>query len=834
MAEDIEKQNELLKSQVELRNKITEEDIKRSKNHAEYLELIAEETGFLNDQRAAAQAKVDFEKLNLEQVKQTLDFSRELTEKEKERLNAAQARVQTAQEENKQLDESIRKLREADEAAKSLGKSLAEAFRQEYAVNFMSTVETTLTALEGGVASLKTTMMEATVGIGSQMIDNMVGLSIEAHNAQLEFQRLTGANEELAASMVESYEDTRRFGATLTSMREQYSELIKGYNDFIFLNEETRESLAATGVALNKLGVSNADFTKGIVNTTKFMGMTAAGAKQFAIDLEAYSRALGVPPEILAQRYADVGPQLAKMGDQMGRSFKELARISKITQMEITDILNLTDKFDTFESAAEMTGKLNAALGGDFVNAMDMMMETNPAARFEAIRESILSTGLTFDTMSYYQRQFYAESLGLKDVGELALLLSGKMDMLDESINMTSQTYEEMAERTRDLQSIQDQFKNVIADATPIISEFAGSLQSLVNLMKEYPKITNTIIMLFMLWSVVMKVVIPLITMLGSVGTPITFMLSKMGVSTKKAADGMKKMSDGAKVAVGPMLAFGAAMLMVGGAVALAALGISQLVQSFENLTGDQAAAAVVSLVVFGAAFVAMGKLVLAGGALAGKGMIIFGAGLALTALGAIGLAFAFTMITDAFIKLFETLFGTQGIHEAMGSLLLFSVVMQSLAITLPLALPAMMGLAGAMGAISLAAQLAEGPITRVLSLINTLAETGLNEMAAAFTEIADAVNSIEGDKVVKFTALMTATAAVQTAQTIAENNPITALGRRIAGGGGGTGGTPEKMEVTLTIDGPALKTLIRGEAAKLDAEMKRRDLANEGMGVIK
>ena len=60
MAEDIEKQNELLKSQVELRNKITEEDIKRSKNHAEYLELIAEETGFLNDQRAAAQAKVDF------------------------------------------------------------------------------------------------------------------------------------------------------------------------------------------------------------------------------------------------------------------------------------------------------------------------------------------------------------------------------------------------------------------------------------------------------------------------------------------------------------------------------------------------------------------------------------------------------------------------------------------------------------------------------------------------------------------------------------------------------------------------------------------------------
>ena len=42
-----------------------------------------------------------------------------------------------------------------------------------------------------------------------------------------------------------------------------------------------------------------------------------------------------------------------------------------------------TNKFDTFEGAADQAGKLNAALGGNFVNAMDLMMATNPAERLE-------------------------------------------------------------------------------------------------------------------------------------------------------------------------------------------------------------------------------------------------------------------------------------------------------------------------------------------------------------------------------------------------------------------------------------------------------------------
>jgi hypothetical protein len=40
-------------------------------------------------------------------------------------------------------------------------------------------------------------------------------------------------------------------------------------------------------------------------------------------------------------------------------------------------------------------------LGGNFVNAMDLMMATDPVERFEMIRDSILDAGLSFENMSY-------------------------------------------------------------------------------------------------------------------------------------------------------------------------------------------------------------------------------------------------------------------------------------------------------------------------------------------------------------------------------------------------------------------------------------------------
>ena len=164
---------------------------------------------------------------------------------------------------------------------------------------------------------------------------------------------------------------------------------------------------------------------------------------------------------------------------------KRLAVTAKSTGIEINRLLSITEKFDTFEGAATQAGKLNAALGGNFVNAMELLTETDPAARFDMMTDAIKDAGLSFDDMSYYQKKFYAESMGLSDVNELALALSGNTDLLSQNLGKTSAEIEETAKRAQQMQSIQEQLNLLFADMVPIIEPSIAGMRTFVGFLLE-------------------------------------------------------------------------------------------------------------------------------------------------------------------------------------------------------------------------------------------------------------------------------------------------------------------------------------------------------------
>ena len=187
---------------------------------------------------------------------------------------------------------------------------------------------------------------------------------------------------------------------------------------------------------------------------------------------------LGVAPQQLAADFAGAGDMLAKMGQDGTKAFKDLAIVAKTTGMQMESILAITNKFDTFEGAAAQAGKLNAALGGNFVNAMDLMMATDPAERFGMIRDSILDAGLSFGEMSYYQKNFYKDSLGLSDVGELAALMSGDMDLVTGATEQTGKQLIDTRNRAHEMATMQENLNTVLANMIPIITP-------LIDLMKD-------------------------------------------------------------------------------------------------------------------------------------------------------------------------------------------------------------------------------------------------------------------------------------------------------------------------------------------------------------
>mgnify|MGYP003626693924 FL=1 len=295
------------------------------------------------------------------------------------------------------------------------------------------------------------------------LLSKMFELGLQFDQTIKNFERSTQLGDSFSESMQATAENTAQFGVSMEEASKAHMDLIQNTTVFTLATEKQRQVLADTAAVMAELGVATADFARGVENSMKFFGRSMAEAEEVQRELLAVARDLQVVPGELSAQFGKMGPQLAKFGDQGVEVFKELSAVAKQTGMEMEKILSITDKFDTFEGAAEMTGQLNAALGGSFVNAMDMMMNTDPVARFDSIRDAISSAGLSFDTMSYYQKQFFANSLGLGSVGDLALMMSGNLEGVAGASEMTAAEYAEMAEQAQVVQSVQEKFQAMIA-----------------------------------------------------------------------------------------------------------------------------------------------------------------------------------------------------------------------------------------------------------------------------------------------------------------------------------------------------------------------------------
>ena len=341
--------------------------------------------------------------------------------------------------------------------------------------------------------------------ISGNFIGGFKDMVIQFDKTSKAFETQFAVGDEYTTMLGDIYGEQAQLGVSMEELTKGMGDLITSFTDFTMLAPAQREELAKTATVMqDAYGIATQDFAKGIQSSTKMLGMNVGAAKDFQSELAETAKAMGVAPGQLAAQFAEMGPQMAKFGMQGGKAFKELARISKITGMEMSKVLAITNKFDTFEGAAEQAGQLNAALGGNFVNAMDLMMATDPAERFGMIRDAILDTGLTFDDMSYYQKQFYTNSLGLSDVGDLALMLSGDMSTLGGATNKTAEDYKKQAERAAALMDIQEKLKSIFLESAPAVEKIAKALSIAANIVAKFS--TEILILTYMLYIKLVKV----------------------------------------------------------------------------------------------------------------------------------------------------------------------------------------------------------------------------------------------------------------------------------------------------------------------------------------
>jgi hypothetical protein len=325
----------------------------------------------------------------------------------------------------------------------------------------------------------------AVVGVTLSIFKKMFDLAVAVVDASNAFQKATGTSNEFASSLITVGNEVRRFGGTVEEVSASFQSLFTNVSDFTMMSKASREELIKTNTVLSKLGIANDDLAKSQQFMIKTMGQSAEQAAATSRELAAFASDIGVAPSKMMSDLASAGPQLAKFGRDATSTFKDLAQTAKITGIEINRLLAITDKFDTFDGAAEQAGRLNAALGGNFVNAMELLTETDPTKRFEMMTGAIKDAGKSFDEMTYFEAKFFAEAMGLSDVSELAMALSGNMDQVGKFTKKSSAEYEALAARAAKVQSFQEKMNMLMAQLVPIVEPLVDALMGISDWMAE-------------------------------------------------------------------------------------------------------------------------------------------------------------------------------------------------------------------------------------------------------------------------------------------------------------------------------------------------------------
>ena len=326
----------------------------------------------------------------------------------------------------------------------------------------------------------------AAAGI-TKVVEATVALAIEQDAAAVAFNKATGQAGAYNAQIAGLERSMFNAGVTSADAGQAFADLFTTVTDFSNMSESTQMDLAKTTALLNELGVSSSESAQSIQFLTKVMGQSTGQAAAQTREIFAFAQELGVSAAGMSADFIKMQPQIAALGDTGVQAFKDLQAQAKATGMSFDSLLSITAKFDTFASAADQVGKLNAVMGGPFLNTLEMVAATDPAERMRKLSEGINASGLSFDDMSYYQKKAMTSAAGLNSEMELAMLMSGKLENARGPVKSQAD-FEDLAAQTAEFNTVFEEMKQFGMSLAVSFGPLVSMLKTGIDFLSEYPE----------------------------------------------------------------------------------------------------------------------------------------------------------------------------------------------------------------------------------------------------------------------------------------------------------------------------------------------------------
>lgn len=770
---ELNKQEQSIKKEIEnqitLKNeleKLTEQEIdqydkqlKKKEAEAKQLEIILDSSKEIlknieNQVNKLKEREQLGEKLNL-QEKEALKTLQEKTKEFESSRTASEIQLANLKNQIKQLEKISNYSKEIRESTRGI-LSIAGLDSQAFTNSFIGRMVKAKDAGLGFGQQLKVIGREIKDSLRpsnlfTQTMQSMTvatsRLIYEQQQALSSLNRATGAVGGYDDSIVELEKATFELGIDTGEATEAVASLRQSFTDFTILSRESQMRISRLSATMNELGIASELTAENIQIATTQLGLSAEQAVESQKEIFATAQQLEIAPREMAESFRRATPRLSAFGKEAVKQFKQLSVVSKATGLSVESLLDVTDQFDTFEGAGEAVGKLNAILGGPFLDSMELIKTTDPTERMKMIRNAVFDAGLSFESMSYYQRRAIASAAGLQDVSKLSQLLRGDIDEVASAAEADALSKEKMDEMAKQVQSSMDKLNQTLR-------AFAVSMLPVVNFVKagidKFLELNRTL----------GGYLVPILgTVAFSIGIlPKLFMATTAamtlfsGASTA-ASTAITATATVAKTSVGSMLAFGGAILLIGGGVALAAIGISKMIDSIKGLTGREM-------------IYVTSVLLMIGAGIAGLAAVSTVATVPLLGLGAA------VLLVGGGIALLGT--GVQKITKSMSNMLpVISNVSLKGAASLGALAIGFTGLAASLALIKTDDLVAVGNIMQGISKVGNTTANSVSGIAKAIKEIANAVDEVPVKKTVSFVAATQALAVTATSAGNVETQAV-------------------------------------------------------------
>jgi hypothetical protein len=299
----------------------------------------------------------------------------------------------------------------------------------------------------------------------------------EFDRAAADFRKTTGIMETGFGGVEDRINGVQRANLRMgVSVKEAFAaqtSLNNSMASFNLMTDEAQDRLLEVTAIMGELGVSVEETAKAFNFLSIGLGQNAKEIQETSEHLMGLSKALRIPPSIIMRDFNLASQELAKYGSGMQEVFDGLAEQSKETGLEMSKLLGIAKQFDTFEAAGNSVGRLNAILGGPYLNALQMVYMTE-TERIQAMREGVKMSGKVFENLGRHEQQAIALAAGISSMAEANMLFNST----DAEFAQHNMELAEMQARAAEAQAAQDKLGQVMMTlaiaATPLIDVLAA------------------------------------------------------------------------------------------------------------------------------------------------------------------------------------------------------------------------------------------------------------------------------------------------------------------------------------------------------------------------